>query len=103
MDYEYVALVDQPRYGVYWDDLVAEGWCEWMKIPFWTRPDRCGPGPSYVYIMRRSKDEPQKYFHNQHCLCDECAKKRDVPRLWTEREIQELIYIAQWKVRAEKG
>ena len=27
---------------------------------------------------------------------------KDEPRLWTEREIQELIYIAQWKARAEK-
>jgi len=57
MDYEYVALVDQPRHGLYWDELVAEEWCEWMKIPFWTRPDRCGPEPSYVYIMRRPKKE----------------------------------------------
>lgn len=78
MKYEYTALIEQPRHGLHWNDLVDQGWCEWMKIPYWTRPHLCGPGPSYVYIMRRLKDEP---------------------RLWTEKEIQELIYITQWKKR----
>ena len=27
---------------------------------------------------------------------------KDEPRLWTERDIQELIYVAQWKARAKK-
>lgn len=76
MEYGYVALTDQPRHGLHWDELVAEGWCEWMKIPFWTRPDRCGPRPGYVYIMRRPKDEPHK---------DEDARVDEWYRLYHER------------------
>ena len=61
MKYDYTALINQPRHGLHWDELVAEGWCEWMKIPYWTRPHRCGPGPSYVYVMRRPKEKTMEY------------------------------------------
>ena len=82
MKYDYTALINQPRHGLHWDELVAEGWCEWMKIPYWkgwcewmripywTRPHRCGPGPNYIYIMRKLKDEP---------------------RMWTEAELRRFM------------
>ena len=81
MKYDYVALVDQPRHGPYWNDLVDEGWCEWMKIPFWTPARQCGPKPSYIYVMRRVKEEPcgepRIYARQGHIIANALRKARE--------------------------
>lgn len=83
MEYEYVAV---PLVGggelwkkchfTYWQEyLLSDGWEEFVRAPW--KPIAPGDtGGTCVFRREMSADEP---------------------RLWTEREIQELIYIAQWR------
>ena len=88
MDYEYVAVkwitmawCDDRGFVSAYARLREHGWEEHSRAQF----------EKYVggaCIMRRPKDDMRR--------------PKDDPRLWTERDIQELIYVAQWKARAEK-
>ena len=132
MDYEYVALSwskehpenDEP-FARRKAKRINQGWQVYVQA-VWenTYGGAC--------IMRRPKDEPRKCEQHgvvrelqerldeivaqyerrmlavQEVRRHEDGAKRpvdqdkDEPRLWTERDIQELIYLAQWKARVKK-